>query len=133
MTEVRNILFYDGDCALCNRSVNFVLKHERNKELFFAPLQSELAKKELSKYNYDFSELGTFALIKNGQAYFKSDAALSLSSFVKAPFSWFVIFKIVPRFIRNAIYDMVARNRKKWFKKAYCVMPDPADKGRFLT
>jgi len=132
LREVKNILFYDGDCGLCNRSVAFVLKHEKEPELFFSALQSDFAKKELARYGYDFSQMGTFALIKEGKIYYKSDAALNLSSFVKAPYKWFSIFKIVPKFIRNAVYDLVARNRKKWFKKEYCVLPDKETLGRFL-
>ncbi len=132
MKEVKDILFYDGDCALCNRSVRFALKHEKNHELFFSPLQSNFAKTELGKYKYDFSQMGTFALISDGKVYYKSDAALSLSKFLKAPQSWFIVFKIVPGFIRNAVYDLVARNRKKWFKKEFCFLPDAETKKRFL-
>jgi predicted DCC family thiol-disulfide oxidoreductase YuxK len=109
-----------------------MLDHEKNDELFFSSLQSEFARKELAAYNYDFSQMNTFALIKDDRAYFKSDAALNLSSFLKAPYSWLTIFKIVPRFIRNVIYDWVARNRKKWFKREYCCSTSPEQKKRFL-
>jgi predicted DCC family thiol-disulfide oxidoreductase YuxK len=128
----RQILFYDGDCALCNRSVQFTLKHEKNHELFFSALQSNFAKTELEKHGYDFSQMGTFALIIDSKVYYKSDAALNLSKFLKVPQSWFIVLKIVPKFIRDAVYDMVARNRKKWFKKEFCFLPDTEMKKRFL-
>lgn len=132
MKEVKNVLFYDGDCAMCNHTVNFVLKHEKGKELFFSSLQSEFAKKELSKFNYDFTQMATFALIKEGEVHYKSAAALRVSLFLKMPYSWFIVFIIVPPFIRNAVYDFVATRRKTWFKKDFCVMPEPETRKRFL-
>lgn len=133
MKEVKNILFYDGDCALCNHSVQYVIKHEKNHDLLFAPLQSDLAAKELAKHNYDFNELNTLVLIKDGKAYFKSSGALTLNKFLKAPYSWLYAFMIVPGFIRNWVYDIIARNRKKWFKKEFCFVPGASLKDRFIS
>ena len=110
-----------------------MLKHEKNKDLFFCSLQSNFPKGELAKLNYDFSQMGTFALITNNEIYYKSAAALNLYQFLKAPYSWGVVFKIVPPFLRNWVYDVIARNRKKWFKKEFCVIPKQEDKGRFIN
>ena len=133
MREVKNILFYDGDCALCNHSVQYVISHEKNNELFFSSLQSEFARKELAKYQYDITQLNTLVLIKDNKAYIKSSAALTLAKFFKAPYSWLYAFTIVPKFIRNGVYDVIARNRKRWFKKEYCFVPDTKMKSRFLN
>lgn len=133
MKEIKNILFYDGDCALCNRCVRYITAHEKNNGLFFSSLQSDYAKKELAKYHYDFSKLNTLVLIMDGNIYYKSDAALNLSRFLKAPYSWSLALKIFPRFLRNAVYDVIARNRKKWWKKEYCFLPAPAMKKRFVN
>lgn len=132
MIETKNILFYDGDCALCNHCVQYVVKHERSEELFFSSLQSDFAKQELSKYNYDFTQTNTMVLIKENKAYFKSNAALTLQKFLKAPYSWLYAFIIFPKFLRDWVYDIVARNRKKWFKKEFCFVPDEKLKRRFL-
>ena len=117
---------------MCNRTVSFVLKHEKRKDIFFSSLQSSFAKKELGKFGYDFNALSTFAFVSNGEVFYKSSAALKAASFLKWPYNWLGIFGIVPPFIRNAIYDLVARNRKKWFKKEFCVVPDQNTKQRFL-
>ena len=132
MIEVKNILFYDGDCALCNHCVQYVVKHERGEELLFSSLQSEFAKKELAKYQYDFSQTGTMVLIKNDKTYFKSSAALTLNKFLKVPYSWLYALIIFPKFFRDWIYDMVARNRKKWFRKEFCFVPDEKLRKRFI-
>ncbi len=133
MTEVKNILFYDGDCALCNHCVQYVIKHERaGEELLFSSLQSDFAKLELAKYNYDFTQTNTMVLIKENKAFFKSNAALTLNKFLKPPYSWLFTFIIFPKFFRDWVYDIVARNRKKWFKKQFCFAPDAKLKKRFI-
>ena len=132
MIEVKNILFYDGDCALCNHCVQYVIKHEKADELLFSSLQSDFAKQELSKYHYDFSQVNTMVLIKDNKAYFKSDAALALQKFLKQPYSWLFTFIVFPKFLRDWVYDVVARNRKKWFKKEFCFVPDEKMKKRFI-
>jgi predicted DCC family thiol-disulfide oxidoreductase YuxK len=130
--QVKNILFYDGDCALCNHCVQYVIKHEKGEVLLFSSLQSDFAKKELTKYNYDFSLANTLVLVKDNKAYFKSNAALTLNKFLKAPYSWLYVFKIFPNFFRDWVYDIVSRNRKKWFKKQFCFVPDDKLRNRFV-
>jgi predicted DCC family thiol-disulfide oxidoreductase YuxK len=133
LKEIKNILFYDGDCALCNRCVRYVTTHEKNNELFFSSLQSDYAKQLLAKYNYNFSNLSTLVLVLDGKIFYKSDAALNLSKFLKPPYSWALALKIFPRFLRNAVYDIIARNRKKWWKKEFCFLPTLEMKKRFIS
>ena len=131
--EYGNILFYDGDCALCNRSVQFVIKHEKpDSKLLFSALQSDFAKKKLSKFNYDFTLPASMVLIMEDEVYFKSTAALNLSKFLSAPYSWLIILKIIPKFSRDWVYDIIARNRKKWFKEQLCFVPDEKLRKRFI-
>lgn len=133
MKEVRHILFFDGDCAVCNRCVQFVLRHEKEPELFFSSLQSDFARKTLVRFNYDFTQMNTLVLVSDGLAYFKSDAALNLARFLRMPARWAIALRIFPRFVRDPVYDLVARNRKKWFKKPYCYVPDMHTRKRFLA
>lgn len=133
MIEVKDILFYDGDCALCNRCVQYVVKHEKTEELLFSSLQSNFAKNELAKYKYDFTQTNTMVLIKDNKAYFKSTAALTLTKFLKAPYSWLYAFIIFPKFFRDWVYDIVARNRKKWFKKEFCYVLNAELRKRFIS
>jgi len=132
LKEVKNILFYDGDCALCNHCVQYIIEHERGEELLFSSLQSNFAKQQLAKYKYDFHRPSTMVLLKEDKAYFRSGAALTLQKFLKAPYNWLYVFILVPPFIRNGVYDIVARNRKKWFKKEYCFVPDEKLRKRFV-
>ncbi len=129
------ILFYDGDCALCNKSVQFVIDHEKEntKPILFCALQSDYAKQVLAKYNFNFKELSSLALLIDDVVYYKSTAALNLTRFLKAPYNWLMVFKIVPRFIRDGVYNYVAKNRKKIIKDAFCYMPTAKLKDRFIN
>jgi predicted DCC family thiol-disulfide oxidoreductase YuxK len=118
---------------MCNHCVQYVVKHERGEELLFCSLQSNFAERYLAKFNYDFTQTNTMVLVKNGKVFLKSSAALTLHKFLKAPYSWLYAFSIVPPFVRNGVYDIVARNRKKWFKKEYCFVPDEKVKKRFVN
>lgn len=126
-------MFYDGDCAMCNRSVKWVIKHEKNAELLFCSLQSNFAKEFLSRYNYDFTEASTMVFADGEKVYYKSSAALAVCKDLKAPYSWLYAFVIVPPFIRNWVYNFVARNRKRIFKSEYCFVPDEKLRKRFLN
>src|SRR5260370_28633400 len=99
--EAKNILFYDGDCALCNRSVQFIVKHEKeNSNLLFCSLQSGFAKTELAKYHYNFSRLDTMVLLEENSIHLKSGAGIALGKYLRTPYSWIIACKIFPRFIR---------------------------------
>jgi predicted DCC family thiol-disulfide oxidoreductase YuxK len=128
------ILFYDGDCALCNKSVQFVIEHEKKIEnpILFCSLQSTYAKQVLGKHNYNFNQLSTLVLLVDDKALYKSTAALGLSTFLKAPYKWLIALKIVPRFIRDGVYNFVAKNRKRLIKKTFCYVPSLEHKGRFI-
>jgi predicted DCC family thiol-disulfide oxidoreductase YuxK len=130
----KSILFYDGDCALCNKSVQFVIDHEKESTnpILFCSLQSTYAKKVLEKYNYNFNQLSTLVLLINDKIFYKSTAALGLGNFLKPPYNWLVILKIFPRFIRDGVYDYIARNRKKIIKEPFCYIPSTKLKDRFI-
>jgi predicted DCC family thiol-disulfide oxidoreductase YuxK len=130
----KSILFYDGDCSLCNKTVQFIINHEKQVEtpIFFCSLQSAYAKQSLSKYNYNFNQLNTLVLLTNDNVYYKSNAALYVTKFLKAPYSWGFIFKIIPLFIRDSVYDYIAMKRKHLIKTPYCYTPTPLLKNRFI-
>ena len=130
--QSKNILFYDGTCALCNRSVQFVLRHEKNTDLFFCALQSNYAQNALRNSVYNFSEMSTMVLLKNDKVYVKSGAALELCAFFKQPFSWLKLLAVFPERWRNGVYDWVSKNRKRFLKKDFCYIPGPENKNRFL-
>lgn len=128
----RPILFFDGNCGLCNRSVKFVLRKEKKHELIFSPLQSEFAKRTLAPFNLE-GKMDSMVLLENGKVHLRSSAALRVTKYLKGLWPGMLAFLIVPSFIRNFIYDYIAKNRITWFGSAdYCEMMTPELKKRFL-
>ncbi|MCU0441256.1 MAG: DCC1-like thiol-disulfide oxidoreductase family protein [Bacteroidia bacterium] len=129
MMNTHPILFYDGLCGLCDKSVQFILKHDRKKTFRFAPLQSDFAKETLG-HAFAFDSV---VLYHQNKTYFRSTAALRVLKLLGG--FWMIpsILLLVPTFIRNAIYDFVARNRYKWFGKFdTCKIPTPEQRELFL-
>ena len=130
----KSILFYDGDCALCNKSVQFVINHEKENSnpILFCSLQSDYAKQILSKYQYNFNQLSSLVLLVDDTIFYKSNAALNLSNFLKIPYKWLIVLKIIPNFIRDGVYDVIAKNRNRIIKSSFCYIPSPLLKNRFI-
>ena len=127
------ILLFDGYCNLCNNSVQFILKHEKNTDLLFTSLQSDAGISLLKQYNINPLNLDSLVFIKNNKFYTKSSAALRLTPYLKGLYPLLYSLLIIPPFIRNTIYDYIARNRYKWYGKAEsCMMPDKEVVKRFL-
>jgi predicted DCC family thiol-disulfide oxidoreductase YuxK len=130
----KTILLFDGYCNFCSNTVQFILKHEKNNALFFASLQSETGVELLNRYHIDPAKTDSLVLIENDRAYVKSSAALRVSKHLKGLYPALSAFMIVPPFIRNWVYDFIARNRYKWFGKSdSCMLPDASVKQRFLS
>jgi predicted DCC family thiol-disulfide oxidoreductase YuxK len=131
--ESKPILLFDGECNLCNLSVQFILKHEKNEELRFAAIQSTAGQEKLAQYNMVRGQLDSVLLIMNGRVYAASDAAILLSDFLKFPWSMGRYLRAVPRPIRNVFYEKIAKNRYRWFgKKDSCMLPSEPLRKRFL-
>ncbi|MFF3099420.1 thiol-disulfide oxidoreductase DCC family protein [Viridibacillus arvi] len=132
MTSHQNpILFYDGSCGFCQWAVQFVLKHERNHDILFAPLQGETAKNILSP---NLTENLDSVVVKSSTGIMtESEAVFFLLPYLKAPFSLFAILKFIPLFVRNPIYRLVARNRHKLMKApSSCHLPSVDERKRLL-
>ena len=112
------LILYDGVCNLCNHSIRFVVKNDKKGVFKMASLQSELGQQVLAKHHLDEKSFSSFILIDNEKVYFKSTAALKVVKKLNIPVKLLYIFIIIPPFIRNFIYDFVARNRYKWFGKS---------------
>ncbi|WP_247232386.1 thiol-disulfide oxidoreductase DCC family protein [Telluribacter sp. SYSU D00476] len=128
-----NIVFFDGVCNLCNGAVNFLIDHDAKQRLRFASLQSEAGQAVLQKYGLPQHQYESFLLLKGDRLYQKSDAALEVARLLGGMWTGFYVFKLVPRFLRDAVYSWVARNRYRWFgKNSSCRMPTPELRGRFV-
>jgi len=128
------VILFDGICNFCNGAVNFVLKQDKKGIFRFAPLQSEAGQKLLKQYNLSTNDFDSFVLIDDEKVYKKSTASLRVMN--KLPWYWkeAQILRIVPRPLRDAIYDFIARNRYKWFgRKEKCMVPTPELRNRFLN
>lgn len=128
------IVFYDGQCILCNKSVQFLLNQDIHQKLSFATLQSEIAQKMLLSGEFKFDEIPESVVFFDGTKMFtKSDAVFEALRQANGKKSWLSYFKIIPKFIRDFAYKIVAKNRYKWFGKAdSCILPPEKWKDRFL-
>jgi predicted DCC family thiol-disulfide oxidoreductase YuxK len=128
------IVLFDGVCGLCNWSIDFLIKRDKNAALRFAPLQSALAQALIREHNIDPHDLSTAVVIDRSQAHVRSDAALC--ALQRLGGGWRVLAAIaalVPRMLRDIVYNSVARNRYRWFgQRQTCRVPTFAERERFL-
>jgi len=133
--KVNPVIFFDGVCNLCNGFVQFVIRHDPQAKFRFASLQSEHARdipRMVNKEGKD-ERLSTVILAYRGVYYSKSGAVLRITKLLGFPYNFLYGFMILPKPLRDFIYDWVATNRYKWFgKRAACMMPTPELKQRFL-
>lgn len=128
-----NIIFFDGVCNLCNNLVRFVLRYDRSGSLMFAPLQSGPALTLLEKYNVIEDMKDSVILITDGKIFRKSSAILHIARIMGWPWKLLYAFRIIPAFIRDALYNIVARYRFRLFgKRETCMIPGPDVMKRFI-
>lgn len=126
-------ILFDGICNFCNSAVNFTIKRNKKANIRFAPFQSEAGQKLLQQYNLPADDMQSFVFIDNGKAYKQSTAALKVCRHLSG--LWPVCYGliIIPGFIRDGIYNWIAKNRYKWFGvQQACMIPTPEVKARFL-
>ena len=127
------IVLFDGICNLCNGSVQFIIKHDPKEQFSFASLQSDAAKKLLLQFNYDNSELKTIVLLEDGQIYTKSTAVLKICKRLNSMWTLMYVFIIIPRGLRDFVYNLVSKYRYSWFgKKDNCTFYIDGYKNRFI-
>ena len=132
-TIEQDVLLFDGVCNLCNGAVNFIIDHDPKGHFKFSALQSDFGQEQLAKLGYDQQEFDSLVLLSGDKVYKKSSAALRIAKKLNGLYPLLYIFIIVPPFIRHAVYDIIARNRYKWFgKRDSCRMPTPELKSRFV-
>jgi len=131
--STHSIILFDGVCNLCNGAVNFVIKRDPGNVFKFAPLQEKQGALLLKTHAIDIQKLESIVLIENEKVYIKSSAALRITKKLSGLWPLFFVLLIIPRFIRDGIYDIIAKNRYKWFgKKEQCMIPTPGLIEKFL-
>ena len=126
-------VLFDGVCTLCNGTVQFVIKRDRAAIFRFASLQSDYAQRLLRQVNLPANQLYSVIVFEDGVAYQKSDAALRIARHLSGFWRWLYIFRFVPKFIRDGLYNFIATNRYRFFgKQDHCMIPTPELKARFV-
>ena len=130
----KSLILFDGVCNLCNTSVLYVIKHDAKNRFLFAPLQSNIGQQIIAKYNLDTSKTDSIILYTPDKGLkVKSTAALHIARRLGLPNNLLSVFLIIPAFIRNWVYDFIAKNRYKWYgKKDNCMIPTPELKAKFI-
>jgi predicted DCC family thiol-disulfide oxidoreductase YuxK len=131
----KQLILFDGVCNLCNNSVLFVIKHDKKNKFLFAPLQGEIGKAVLNRFDINTSETDSILLYNpiSDTIKYKSSAALYIAKHLDFPIQFTVVFFIVPTFIRDWVYNFIAKNRYKWFgKKDVCMIPTPELQAKFI-
>ena len=134
MNDKKLILFFDGICNLCDSSVQFILKHDNKKKFSFCTLQSKVAKEKLQPFSIDIAKLDSLILYCDNKVFFRSTAVIKVALELKWYFKPMWLGFIIPKFIRDIVYNYIARNRYLWFgKKSQCMLPTDDLKSRFLS
>lgn len=130
----RAVLFYDGECGLCDRFVQFVLRHDPREYFQFAPLQSRAGREQLTRLGLSETDLRTMVLVEAGKPYLRSSAALRVYRRLGGGWPLLFGFIAVPKPVRDAVYCLVARNRKRWFgSPTQCPVMPPEWRRRFIA
>jgi len=130
----RTVILFDGQCNLCNWAVNFVLDKDRREFFLFSPMQSDRGREILTQLGFTNKAVETIIyLLENKKTYSKSTAVLLILRQLPFPWKLSFAFIVVPIFLRDFIYDVVAKHRYVWFgKKNSCRIPSESEKSRFL-
>lgn len=133
ISEKHSIVFYDGDCGFCNYWVQWILKRDKKDQFLFASLQSDLGQDFLKQRHLNLRDFDTIYLWKPKHYYLKkSDAAIQIAADLSIFYELLKLGKIIPKFIRDGLYDIIAARRKK-LMKAFCTLLSDKDKKKFLN
>lgn len=125
------IVLFDGVCNFCNSSINFIIKRDKKRYFNFAPLQSDIAQKLVGDKTKPMPE--SVILIEDGKSYDRSSAALRIAKKLDGLWPVLYVFILLPKPIRDWVYNLIGRNRYKWFGKTEaCMIPTPEVRSRFL-
>jgi predicted DCC family thiol-disulfide oxidoreductase YuxK len=132
-SQCGGLVIFDGVCNLCEASVNFIIRHDKDGVFRFVPSQSELGGALQQQYGVNTAGLDTVVLIRDGQIYTQSDAGVRIASAFDGPWRLLALVRWVPRPLRDWVYRRIANNRYAWFGRTdVCLMPTPELRRRFL-
>ncbi len=121
----RPIVLFDGACNFCNASINFLVRHGAKEVFLLVPFQSAYATELMKKFNLQGNNFQSVILIEDKIIYYKSTAVLRVIRKLRPLIKWFYVFIFVPKFLRDPVYDWIAKHRNRWFgKQNSCVVPN---------
>jgi predicted DCC family thiol-disulfide oxidoreductase YuxK len=123
-----NIVLFDGICNLCNASVRFISRHDKDSKIQFASLQSEKAKELLKNSAFNIENLHSIVFIADQKIFLKSDAAIEIAKLLKGFPHYLKYVQFIPRPIRDVVYDLIAKNRYRLFGKSCAIDPSNQNK-----
>ena len=127
------IILFDGVCNFCNRTINTILKYDKQAYFQFAPSQSNTAMGIMQAFNLDEKAISSVILIEQEKVFTKTDAVIQIANRLSGWPSLFRLLKFIPKPMRDFAYDLIAKNRYALFgKKDNCMIPDVSIRHRFL-
>ena len=127
------ILLFDGHCNLCNSWVKFIVNRDSAKKFFFASLQSVAGRRLLEEHDLDGSYFESLVLFEDERHFVSSTAALRTLSFLAGWERHLQHLTVIPRPLRDIVYNLIAKYRYKWFgRQEQCMIPTPELNERFL-
>jgi predicted DCC family thiol-disulfide oxidoreductase YuxK len=132
--QTQPVILFDGVCNFCHAGINFIIKQDKKKVFRFAALQSNAGQRLLQKHGLSTEKFESFILIDKGKVYQKSTAGIKVYNQLPWYWKWTQLAWLVPSFLRDGVYNWVARNRYKWFgKKGACMVPSADVRSRFIV
>ncbi len=129
-----NIILFDGVCNLCNYFAQFIIRWDRRGFFKFTPIQSEVGKSLLNHFNIQPGDIDSVVYIRGDKCFIRSDAVLNALKDLKGIWMMFFVLIVIPRFLRNLIYNAIAKSRYRLFgKRENCMIPSEDIKHRFLV
>jgi predicted DCC family thiol-disulfide oxidoreductase YuxK len=130
----KSVVLFDGVCNLCNSSLNFIISNDKKAHFLFASLQSDAAKEILLQFPEKKINFNTIVLIDQGKYYEKSTAVARICKRLDGLYKFLYFMVIIPKFIRDGLYNFIAKKRYKWYgKREKCRIPAPELRNRFLN
>jgi len=128
-----NLILFDGVCNLCTKSVQFIIRHDRQEAFKFLPIQSDLGREIYRASGLEPDDAQSFVVITSGRTFIRSDAALQIATKFGGLWRLFVVFKLLPRGLRDWLYSFIATRRYRWFgRRDSCLIPSEDLRKRFL-
>lgn len=132
--EGKTVIFFDGVCDLCNATVQFIIRHDKQKRFHFASLQSAIGQQVLQDLPSELRNIDSILLYTNHEVYLESGAAIRIIAMLRGVWNVTQALLVIPAGIRNFFYRIIARNRYSWFgRRDECMVPTPELRSRFLN